>query len=91
MSVEFRVLGPLEALFDAEPVAVPAGRCRVPLAKLLLRANLFASVNELVERLRMANRQIAACVPLAGYRAEIGQDELDLLCGPASKHWRWLA
>ena len=51
MSVEFRVLGPLEVLLDGEPVEVPAGRGRVLLATLLLRANQFVSVDELVERL----------------------------------------
>ncbi|MCX2952053.1 AfsR/SARP family transcriptional regulator [Lentzea sp. NEAU-D7] len=50
MGVEYRVLGPLEVLLDGEPVAVPAGRGRVLLATLLLRANRFTSVDELVER-----------------------------------------
>ncbi|WP_167974094.1 AfsR/SARP family transcriptional regulator, partial [Lentzea indica] len=48
--VEYRVLGPLEVLVDGEPVSVPAGRSRVLLATLLLRANEFVSVDELVER-----------------------------------------
>ncbi|MFS8101553.1 tetratricopeptide repeat protein [Lentzea alba] len=51
MTVEFRVLGPLEVLLDGEPVPVPAGRCRVLLATLLLRPNKFVSVDELVDRL----------------------------------------
>ncbi|MFJ8963556.1 BTAD domain-containing putative transcriptional regulator [Lentzea sp. NPDC102401] len=50
MTAEYRVLGPLEVLLDGEPVAVPAGRGRVLLATLLLRANEFVSVDELVER-----------------------------------------
>ncbi|WP_439663276.1 BTAD domain-containing putative transcriptional regulator [Lentzea sp. HUAS TT2] len=50
MRVEYRLLGPLEVLLDGEPVAVPAGRGRVLLATLLLRANRFTSVDELVER-----------------------------------------
>ncbi|NGY58993.1 hypothetical protein G7043_08640 [Lentzea sp. NEAU-D13] len=50
MRAEYRVLGPLEVLLDGEPVAVPAGRGRVLLATLLLRANRFVSVDELVER-----------------------------------------
>ncbi|MGW6931290.1 BTAD domain-containing putative transcriptional regulator [Lentzea sp. NPDC054927] len=50
MSVEFRVLGPLEVLLDGEPVTVPAGRGRVLLATLLLRPNRFVSVDELIER-----------------------------------------
>lgn len=50
MRVEYRVLGPLEVLADGEPVAVSAGRGQVLLATLLLRANTFVSVDELVER-----------------------------------------
>ncbi|HEX7303543.1 AfsR/SARP family transcriptional regulator [Lentzea sp.] len=49
MRVEYRVLGPLEVLLDGVPVTVPAGRCRVLLATLLLRANRFVSVDELVD------------------------------------------
>ena len=37
-------------LLDGEPVAVPAGRCHVLLATLLLRPNQFLSVDELVDR-----------------------------------------
>ncbi len=48
---EYRVLGPLEVLLDGEPVAVPAGRGRALLATLLLRANEFVPVDELVERI----------------------------------------
>jgi DNA-binding SARP family transcriptional activator len=44
---EYRVLGPLEALLDGEPVTVPVGRSQVLLATLLLRPNLFVSVDEL--------------------------------------------
>ncbi|MEU3645518.1 BTAD domain-containing putative transcriptional regulator [Lentzea sp. NPDC034063] len=51
MRAEYRLLGPLEVVLDGEPVAVPAGRGRVLLATLLLRANRFTSVDELVERL----------------------------------------
>ena len=50
MIVEYRVLGPLEVLRDGEPVALPAGRGRVLLATLLLRANEFVTVDELVDR-----------------------------------------
>ncbi|MET9631567.1 BTAD domain-containing putative transcriptional regulator [Lentzea sp. NPDC006480] len=49
MTVEYRVLGPLEVLVDGEPVTVPAGRCQVLLAALLLRANRFVPVDELVD------------------------------------------
>ncbi|HEX8871057.1 MAG TPA: AfsR/SARP family transcriptional regulator, partial [Lentzea sp.] len=50
MSVDFRVLGPLEVLLDGEPVSVPAGRGQVLLATLLLRPNQFVSIDELVDR-----------------------------------------
>ncbi|WP_167978797.1 AfsR/SARP family transcriptional regulator [Lentzea indica] len=50
MTAEYRVLGPLEVLAEGAPVPVPAGRCRVLLATLLLRPNQFVSVDELVER-----------------------------------------
>lgn len=36
MTVEYRVLGPLEMSLDGEPVAAPCGRGRVLLATLLL-------------------------------------------------------
>ncbi|WP_329788880.1 BTAD domain-containing putative transcriptional regulator [Lentzea sp. DG1S-22] len=51
MSVEFRVLGPLEVLLDGEPVAVPTGRGQVLLATLLLRPNEFVPVDALIERI----------------------------------------
>ncbi|XVV03260.1 BTAD domain-containing putative transcriptional regulator [Actinosynnema sp. CA-248983] len=51
MSHGFRVLGPLEVLHDGVPVPVPAGRVRVVLAALLLRAGEVVSADALVERL----------------------------------------
>ncbi|MGW4206890.1 BTAD domain-containing putative transcriptional regulator [Lentzea sp. NPDC004789] len=48
---EYRVLGPLEVLFDGKPVPLPSGKGRVLLATLLLRANQFVSTDELVTRL----------------------------------------
>ncbi|MFD5830324.1 BTAD domain-containing putative transcriptional regulator [Lentzea sp. NPDC060358] len=50
MSAEYRVLGPLEVLLDGRPVPVPAGRGRVLLAVLLLRANEIVPVSDLVDR-----------------------------------------
>jgi DNA-binding SARP family transcriptional activator/tetratricopeptide (TPR) repeat protein len=50
VTVEYRILGPLEVLLDGQPVTVPAGRGRALLAALLLRPNKFVSVHELVER-----------------------------------------
>ncbi|MEV6239787.1 BTAD domain-containing putative transcriptional regulator [Lentzea sp. NPDC051838] len=48
---EYRVLGPLEVLFNGGQVVVPAGNSRTLLASLLLRPNQFVPVDELVERL----------------------------------------
>jgi DNA-binding SARP family transcriptional activator len=50
VTAEYRVLGPLEVLLDGKPVVVPAGRGRVLLATLLLRANEFVPVDGLVDR-----------------------------------------
>ncbi|MDQ2585424.1 AfsR/SARP family transcriptional regulator [Saccharothrix yanglingensis] len=51
MATEFRVLGPLEVRRGGEPVVVPAGKARVLLATLLLRAGRVVAVDELVDRL----------------------------------------
>jgi DNA-binding SARP family transcriptional activator len=47
----YRVLGPLEAESGGLPVPLPAGRQRVLLATLLLRANRTVSIAELIEKL----------------------------------------
>ncbi|WP_158844794.1 AfsR/SARP family transcriptional regulator [Saccharothrix deserti] len=49
MSVELGVLGPLEVRFDNRAVPIPAGRARVLLAALLLRANQVVPVDNLVD------------------------------------------
>jgi DNA-binding SARP family transcriptional activator len=49
--VEFRVLGPLEVLRDGREVPVRAGKQRVVLAALLLRANQVVSTEDLFEHL----------------------------------------
>ncbi|WP_051764684.1 AfsR/SARP family transcriptional regulator [Saccharothrix syringae] len=51
MSVELCVLGPLEVRLDNRPVPIPAGRARVLLASLLLRANEVVPADRLVDRL----------------------------------------
>ncbi|PSL54751.1 DNA-binding SARP family transcriptional activator [Saccharothrix carnea] len=51
MTTEFRVLGPLEVRHAGRPVAVPAGKSRVLLAALLLRAGEVVTAGELVDRL----------------------------------------
>jgi DNA-binding SARP family transcriptional activator len=48
---EFRVLGPVEAVVDGEPVALAAAKPRALLAILLLNRNRVVSVTELVDDL----------------------------------------
>jgi DNA-binding SARP family transcriptional activator len=48
---EFRLLGPLEATVDGATVALPAGKPRALLARLLLDANRVVPVETLVESL----------------------------------------
>ncbi|TQM82543.1 DNA-binding SARP family transcriptional activator [Saccharothrix saharensis] len=50
-AVRFTLLGPLEVWHGDVPVPIPAGRARVLLATLLLRANQPVPVDALVERL----------------------------------------
>ncbi|MFJ6671086.1 tetratricopeptide repeat protein [Actinosynnema sp. NPDC091369] len=50
-NIRFGVLGPLDVRLGERPVPVPAGRARVLLATLLLRANRPVAVDDLVERL----------------------------------------
>jgi DNA-binding SARP family transcriptional activator len=49
--MRFQVLGPLRVRRGGAPVPIQAGKQRVVLATLLLRANRVVSVDELVERL----------------------------------------
>ncbi|MEU5691297.1 BTAD domain-containing putative transcriptional regulator [Actinosynnema sp. NPDC020468] len=51
MTAEFKVLGPLEVRYQGGPIATPAGKVRVLLAALLLRANRVVTADELVELL----------------------------------------
>ncbi|GAA1616043.1 hypothetical protein GCM10009733_010410 [Nonomuraea maheshkhaliensis] len=50
-AIRFNVLGPLEVVEGDDIVSVPAAKQRIILATLLLRANRFVSVDELVERM----------------------------------------
>jgi DNA-binding SARP family transcriptional activator/tetratricopeptide (TPR) repeat protein len=49
--VEFRILGPLEVVAEAAPVALPRGRGRALLALLILRAGEVVSTERLVDEL----------------------------------------
>jgi DNA-binding SARP family transcriptional activator len=48
---DFRVLGPLEAVADGEPVPLPAGKPRALLARLLLDAPRVVAVEALIDAL----------------------------------------
>jgi DNA-binding SARP family transcriptional activator len=49
--VEFRVLGPVEAVVDGRSVSLPAAKPRALLALLLLRRNRVVAVDELIDEL----------------------------------------
>jgi DNA-binding SARP family transcriptional activator len=49
--IEFRLLGPLEVLRDGAPVAVPPGRPRALLGRLLVSANKVVAADHLIEDL----------------------------------------
>ena len=49
--LEFRLLGPVEAVVDGRPVALPAAKPRAVLAVLLLDRNRVVSVGRLIEDL----------------------------------------
>ncbi|HEV3363492.1 MAG TPA: AfsR/SARP family transcriptional regulator, partial [Acidimicrobiia bacterium] len=49
--IEFRLLGPLEVLRDGAPVAVPPGRPRALLGRLLVSANTVVAADHLIEDL----------------------------------------
>ncbi|MFD0199152.1 MULTISPECIES: AfsR/SARP family transcriptional regulator [Saccharothrix] len=51
METEFKVLGPLEVWHGGRQVALPAGKARVLLASLLLRAGSVVPMDVLVDRL----------------------------------------
>jgi len=51
MAAEFRVLGPVAATLDGEPVELAAAKPRGLLALLLLRRNRPVSISELVDEL----------------------------------------
>src|SRR5689334_23033012 len=50
-TADFRILGRLEVVVQEHPVSVVAGRQRVLLASLLLRANEIVPIDELIDRL----------------------------------------
>jgi DNA-binding SARP family transcriptional activator len=51
INVEFRILGPLEALLDERPLPLGSRKQRILLAALLLRPNEVVSVDQLIDAL----------------------------------------
>jgi DNA-binding SARP family transcriptional activator len=78
--VEFRLLGPVEALVGGRPVALPAAKPRALLAVLLLDRNRVVSVGRLIDDLWGEEPPETATKALQGYvsqlRKEIGADRL---------------
>jgi DNA-binding SARP family transcriptional activator len=78
--LEFRLLGPVEAVIDGRPVALPAAKPRALLAILLLDRNRVVSVARLTEDLWGEQPPETATKALQGYvsqlRKALGADRL---------------
>ena len=78
--VEFRVLGPLEAIVDGRPAEIPAAKPRALLALLLLGRNRVVSVDRLIDGLWGDEPPATALKALQVYvsqlRKAIGADRL---------------
>jgi DNA-binding SARP family transcriptional activator len=78
--LEFRVLGPVEAIVDGRPVPLPAAKPRALLADLLLNRNRVVSVDRLVDDLWGEEPPETATKALQGYvsqlRKALGADRL---------------
>jgi predicted ATPase/DNA-binding SARP family transcriptional activator len=85
--VEFRILGPLEVLAGADPAALGAGRGRLVLAALLLRAGEPVPDDVLVEVLwgeeARAGARSALQVQISRLRARLGAAAERLVTTPA--------
>jgi predicted ATPase/DNA-binding SARP family transcriptional activator len=79
--VHFRILGPLEALVEGEPVALGAPKQRALLAHLLLRANEAVPVERLVDALWPEEPPVSARHAVQVYvsrlRRALGQDRIE--------------
>jgi DNA-binding SARP family transcriptional activator len=69
--VEFRVLGPVEAVVDGSPVSLPAAKPRALLAVLLLNRNRVVSVGRLVDDLWGETPPETATKALQGYVSQL--------------------
>src|SRR5438132_11263892 len=78
--LEFRLLGPVEAVIDGRPVALPAAKPRALLAVLLLSSNRVVSVDRLIDDLWGEEPPETATKALQGYvsqlRKALGADRL---------------
>src|SRR5205085_9550860 len=69
--LEFRLLGPVEAVIDGRPVRLPAAKPRALLAVLLLDRNRVVSVGRLVEDLWGDDPPETATKALQGYVSQL--------------------
>src|SRR5438552_7637191 len=69
--LEFRLLGPVEAVVDGRPVALPAAKPRALLAVLLLDRNRVVSVGRLIEDLWGDEPPETATKALQGYVSQL--------------------
>jgi DNA-binding SARP family transcriptional activator len=78
---DFRVLGPLEAVADGEPVRLPAGKPRALLARLLLDAPRVVAGETLIDALWGTAPPTSARKVLQGYvsrlRKALGHDRIE--------------
>jgi len=68
---EFRVLGPVEASVDGEPIRLPAAKPRALLAALLLDRNRVVSVSQLIDDLWGEAPPETATKALQGYVSQL--------------------
>jgi DNA-binding SARP family transcriptional activator len=71
LSVEIRVLGPLEVVIDGRPVELPSAKARLVLAALVVRANEVVSTDRLFEVLWGAQPPESAANTLQTYVAHL--------------------
>jgi DNA-binding SARP family transcriptional activator len=71
LSVEIRVLGPLEVVIDGRPVELPSAKARLVLGALVVRANEVVSTDRLFEVLWGARPPESAANTLQTYVAHL--------------------
>ena len=90
--MEFRLLGPLEALSEGRPLPIGGQKQRRVLALLLLHANEVVSRERLLEDLWGESRPETAATALHGYVSQLRNRLPDSPSGPArprsATRWR---